>query len=82
MDDFSVVSEVRLDAQTMVLMSLELNFPCLPHRQLLLGWQRLIVPSENRQTLMGKWGIIFRSINTVQIHCRIFPSKFNVFLMG
>ena len=38
MDDFSVISEVQLDAQTLVWLSLELNSPCLPHRQLLLGW--------------------------------------------
>ena len=38
MDDFSVISEVRLDAQTLVWLLLELNSPCLPHRELLLGW--------------------------------------------
>ena len=35
MDDFSVIWVVRLDAQTLVLLLLlELNSPCLPHRQL------------------------------------------------
>ena len=37
MDDFSVILEARLDAQTLVLMLLELNFPCLPHRQFFSG---------------------------------------------
>ena len=32
MDDFSIIWEARLDAQTLVLMFLELNFPCPPHR--------------------------------------------------
>ena len=42
MDDFSVISEVRLDVQTLVLLLLlELNSPCLSHRRLSLGWQRL-----------------------------------------
>ena len=54
MEDFSVICGVRLDAETMVLLLLELNSPCLPHRQLLLGWQRLIPPSENRQRWMRK----------------------------
>ena len=48
MDGFSVICVVWWDAQTMVLLLLELNSPCLPHLQLLLGWQWLI-PSENRQ---------------------------------
>ena len=48
-EDFSVIWDVQLDAQTLVLLLLELNSPCLPHRQLLVGWQRLIPPSENRQ---------------------------------
>ena len=35
MDDFAVIWGVRLDAQTLALLLLpELNFPCLPHRQL------------------------------------------------
>ena len=54
MDDFSVIWEARLDARTLVLMLFELNSPCLPNRQLLLGWQRLIPPSEKRQRWMGK----------------------------
>ena len=37
MDDFSVIWVVRLDAQTLVLLLLELNSPCLPLRQLFLG---------------------------------------------
>ena len=37
MDDFSVIWGFRLDAQTLVLL-MELNSPCPPHRQLLLGW--------------------------------------------
>ena len=64
MDDFSVIWEARLDAQTLVLLLLllllELNSPCPPHRQLLLGWQRLIPPSENRQRWMGKMGYQFQ----------------------
>ena len=79
MDDFSVIWGVRSDAQTLVLLLLELNSPCLPHRQLLLRWQRLIPPSENRQRWMGKRGINSRSINNNHIHCRIFPTEFNVF---
>ena len=61
-DDFSVTWGVRLDAQTLVLLLLlllEINSPCLPHRQLLLGWQRLIPPSEKRQRWMGKMGYQF-----------------------
>ena len=54
MDDFSVIWECRLDAQTPVLMLLELNSPCVPHRQLFLGWQRLIPQSEKCQKWMGK----------------------------
>ena len=50
MDDFSVIWEVRLDAQTLVSLLLELNSPYLPHRQLLLGWQRSIPPCENRRS--------------------------------
>ena len=80
MDDFSVICGVRLDAQALVLLLLELISPCLPHRQLLLGWQRLIPPSENRQRWMGKMGYHF--INTVHIHCRIFPTELNVFQIG
>ena len=80
LDDFSVISEVWLDAQTLVLLLLlELISPCLAHRQLLLCWYRLIPPSENRQRCMGKRGICSRSISTVHIHCRIFPTEFNVF---
>ena len=60
LDDFSVIWGVRLDAQTLVLLLLELNSPCLPHRQLLLGWQRLIAPSENRQRWMRKMGCQFQ----------------------
>ena len=37
MVDFSVIWEARLDAQTVVLMLLELNSPCLPHRQVFIG---------------------------------------------
>ena len=50
MDDFSVIWEVRLDAQTLVLLLLllELNSPYLPQRQLFLGWQRSIPLCENR----------------------------------
>ena len=51
MDDFSVIWGIRWDPQTLVLLLLELNSPCLPHRQLVLGWQWLI-PSENRQKWM------------------------------
>ena len=58
-DDFSVISGARLDAQTLVLMLLELSSPCLPHRQLILGWHRLIPPSQNRQRRMGKLGYQF-----------------------
>ena len=64
-DNFSVISEVRLDAQTLVLLLLELNSPCLPRRQLLLGWQRLIPRSENRQGWMGKKGYLLQ----VDKHC-------------
>ena len=65
MDDLSVIWGVRLDAQTLVLLLLlELNSPCLPHRQLLLGWQRLI-PSENRPRWMGNMGYQFQ----VNKHC-------------
>ena len=46
MDDFLVFWGVRWYAQTLLL--LELNSPCLSHRQLLLGWQRLIT-TENCQ---------------------------------
>ena len=60
MGDFSVIWGARLDAQTLVLLLLELNSPCLPHRQLLLGWQRLIPPSENRQRWNGKLGYQFQ----------------------
>ena len=49
MDNFSEFWGVRWDAQTLVLLLLELNSPCLPHRQLIMGWERLI-PSENRQS--------------------------------
>ena len=48
MDDFLVTWGVGWDAQTLVLLLLEPKSPCLPHRQLSLGWQRLI-PSESRQ---------------------------------
>ena len=66
MDDFSAISEFRLVAQTLVLLLLlELNSPCLPHRQLLLGWPSLIPPSENRQRRMGKRGYLFQ----VDKHC-------------
>ena len=66
MDDFSVISEIRLDAQTLVLLLLlEVSSPCLPHRQLILGWQRLITPSENRQKWMWKMGFQFQ----VRKHC-------------
>ena len=44
-----------LNAQTLVLLFSEMNSTCLPHRQLILGWQRLI-PSENRQRAMEKMG--------------------------
>ena len=58
MDDFSAVWGVRLDAQTlMLLLLLELNSPCLPRRQLLLCWQRLIPPFENRQKMDGENGV-------------------------
>ena len=63
-DDFSVVWGVPLNAQTLVLLLLELISPCLPHRQLLLVWQWL-VPKENRQTWMGKMGYQFQ----VDKHC-------------
>ena len=63
MENFSVTWGVRLDAQTLVLL-LELNSFCLPHRQLLLGGQRLI-PSENRQRWMGKMEYQFQ----VDKHC-------------
>ena len=53
MDDFSVIWGVRWDAQTLAFLLLELNSACFPHRQLFLGWSRLI-PSENRQRWMGK----------------------------
>ena len=66
MDDFSEVWVVRLDAQTLVLLLRELNSPCLPHRQLLLGWQWLIPPSENRRRWMGKTGYHFQ----VDKHCQ------------
>ena len=57
MDDFSVIWGVRLDAHTLVLLLLlVLNSPCLPHCQLVLGWQRLI-PSENCQSWVEKWDI-------------------------
>ena len=60
MDDFSVTWGIRLDAQTLVflllLLLLELSYPCLRHRQLLLGWQ-LLIPSENRQRWGGENGI-------------------------
>ena len=69
-DDFSVNRRLRLDAQTLVLLLLELISPHLPHPQLLLGWQRLI-SSENRLRWMGKRGINSRLINTVHLHCRI-----------
>ena len=78
MDDFSVIWEFRLDAQILVLLLLELNCPCLHHRQLSLGSQRLI-PSENCLRWMEKWGINSRSKNTVLIHCRTFPAEFSVF---
>ena len=79
MHDFSVIWGVWLDAQTLVLLLLELNSSRLPYRQLLLGWQRLIPPSENRQSGWGKRGINSRLIDTVHIHCSIFPTEFNVF---
>ena len=62
-DDFSVIWGFRFDTQTLALL-LELNSPCLPHRQILLSWQRLI-PSENRQRWMGKMGFQFQ----VKKHC-------------
>ena len=63
--NLSVICGVRLDAQTLVLLLLlELNSPCLRHRHLLLGWQRLI-PCENRQRWMGKMGYQFQ----VKKHC-------------
>ena len=65
MDDFSVIWGFRLDAQTLVLLLLEPNSPCLPHHQLLLGWKRLVPPSENRQRWMGKVGYRFQ----VNKHC-------------
>ena len=65
LDDFSVTWEARLDAQTLVLMLLELNSPCPPRRQLLLGRQRSIPPSENRQRWMEKMGYRFQ----VDKHC-------------
>ena len=53
MEDFLVI----LDAHKLVLLLLllELKFPCPPHRQLLLGWQRLIA-SKIRQKWIGKMG--------------------------
>ena len=64
MDDFSVIGGFRLDAQIPVLLLFELKSPCLPHRQLLLSWQRLI-PSENSQRWTGKTGYQFQ----VDIQC-------------
>ena len=53
MGDFSVIWGVGRDAQTLVLLLLELNSYCPPHRQILLNWQRLI-PSKKCQRWMGK----------------------------
>ena len=56
MEDFLVI----LDAQTLVLLLLlDLEFPCPPHRQLLLSWQRLIA-SKSRQKWIGKMGYQFQ----------------------
>ena len=80
MDDVSVIWGVRLDAQTLVLLSLlELNSPCLPHRQLLLGWQRLI-PSENRQRWMGKMGYRFQVDNHCPYPLQDLPNWFQCLL--
>ena len=59
-ENFSVTWGARLDAQTLVFLLLELISPCLPHRQVLLGWQWLILPSENRQRWLGKLGYQFQ----------------------
>ena len=65
MDDFSAIWGFRLDTQfRMLLLLLELNPPCLPHRRLLMGWQWLI-PSEKCQRWMGKMGYQFQ----VDKHC-------------
>ena len=58
MENLSVIWAFWLDAQTVVMLLLELNSPCLTNRQLSLGWQRLI-PSENGQKWMGKMGYQF-----------------------
>ena len=78
-NDFPVIGGFRLNAHTLVLLLLlELNSPCLPRRQLFLGWQRLICLKTVKNG-WGKWGISSTSINSVHIHCRIFPNEFNVF---
>ena len=79
MDDFSVIWEARLDAQTLVLMLLELNSPCPPHRQLLLGWQRSIPPFEKCQKWMGKMGYQFQVNKHSPYPLQDLPTDFNVF---
>ena len=49
LDDFPVIWGLRLDAHTLGLLLLELNSPCLPHRQLLLGCQQLIASEDCRK---------------------------------
>ena len=76
MDNFSAIWGVRWDAQTLLLVLLELNSTFPPDFHLLLGWQRWI-PSRNCQRWMGIWRINSRSTNTVDINCRTFPTEFN-----
>ena len=79
--DFSVIWGVRVDAQTRVLLLLELNSPCPPLHPTQWGFQ-LIPPSINRHMYLEKRGVYAWSECCVHLHLRIFPVELYVFEIG